>query len=241
MIKLCVNVDHVATVRQARLALEPDPLEAAILALKGGAAGITIHLREDRRHVNDSDLHRIRKSIKAKLNLEMAATAEIIKIALKELPDQVTLVPEKRQELTTEGGLDVAADENRLRGIIEEFKRVKIPVSLFIDPIKEQIEAAGRTGAESIEINTAAYSEATSPEEEKREAIKIKEAATLANSNGLKVYAGHGLNYKNTAMIATIPHIEELNIGHSIVARALMAGMETAVGEMLDILNGKSI
>lgn len=235
--KLCVNVDHVATIREARKITEPDPVEAALIALKYGAYGITIHLREDRRHIQDNDLRKMRKAVHAKLNLEMAATGEMIDIALDVSPDQITLVPEKRQEITTEGGLDAAAQESHIKTAVEAFRKKNIPVSLFIDPEPVQIEASARIGVDSIEINTAAYSECKTIDDEKTESLKIETGVLSARKNGLKVYAGHGLNYKNTRRIAMIPAIEELNIGHSIIARSIFVGMERAVLEMLKLLN----
>jgi len=234
--KLCVNVDHVATVREARKIHYPDPVEAALIALKGGAHGITIHLREDRRHIQDHDLKRLKKTVTAKLNLEMAATREIIDIALKIKPDQVTFVPEKREEVTTEGGLDVAGLRDIITECVGEITAAGIPVSLFIDADESQIEASRLTGAESIEINTGSYSECVHLSDEDKEFELIKQAASLASGKGLIVYAGHGLNYQNTRRITGVPEIEELNIGHSIVAHSIFVGMEQAVKEMLKIM-----
>jgi len=233
MAKLCVNVDHVATVRQARRIDYPDPLEAAIEAETAGACGITIHLREDRRHIQDRDVSRIKKAISTKLNLEMATADEIIDIALKTRPWQVTFVPERRQEITTEGGLDVTRRQKRMRSVIERFRKRRILVSLFIDPAPEQIRAAVSLGADAVEINTGQYSEAKTKKSLASELKKIKKAAALAEKLDITTHAGHGLNLKNVGPIAAIPNIEELNIGHSIVARALVVGMRGAVAEMM--------
>lgn len=233
MARLYVNVDHVATVRQARQTVEPDPLAAALLAELAGADGITIHLREDRRHIQDRDVARIRKEIKTKLNLEMAPTDEMVRIALETSPDQVSLVPEKREEITTEGGLDICSREKRLKGLKDRFKLAGISFSLFIDPDIEQINAAHRVEADSIEINTGLYSELKDASEIERELSKIRNAASHAAERGLRVFAGHGLNNENVSAIAVIPEIEELNIGHNIVARAIYIGMENSVKEMI--------
>jgi len=221
MIRLFVNVDHVATVREARKTIEPSPLKAALLAEKAGAQGITIHLREDRRHIQDDDVRVVQKGINTKLNLEMAPTQEMVDLALEIQPYQVSLVPEKRQEITTEGGLDVCSQE---RGIL---------FSLFIDPDLAQVEASQRIQADSIEINTGKYTELELPEEIDRELERIQKSAKRAAERGLKVFAGHGLNYENVMAIAAIAEIEELNIGHFIVGQAIYGGMETAVTEMI--------
>lgn len=233
MARLYVNVDHVATVRQARKTVEPDPLVAALLAERAGADGITIHLREDRRHIQDRDVARIRKEIKTKLNLEMAPTEEMVRIALKTSPDQVSLVPEKREEITTEGGLDVCSQEKRLKDLKDRFKLAGILFSLFIDPDIKQINAAHRVGADSVEINTGLYSELEDAGEIERELSEIRKAALHAAERGLRVFAGHGLTTENVSAIAVIPEIEELNIGHNIVARAIYQGMENSVKEMI--------
>ncbi|MEE9258685.1 MAG: pyridoxine 5'-phosphate synthase [Nitrospinaceae bacterium] len=233
MIRLYINVDHVATLRQARKTVEPDPLSAAYLALRAGAYGITIHLREDRRHIQDHDVQRIKNGIQAPLNLEMAPVEEMVNIALDTRPHQVSLVPEKRQEITTEGGLDVRSMEKELIEIKEKMKAQNILFSLFVDPDPAQIESAKRVGADSIEINTGAYSEASSVGEREKELEKIQRGAKLAAQSGLKVFAGHGLNTENVVDIAAVPEIEELNIGHSIVGRSVYVGMEQAVGEMI--------
>lgn len=244
MTKLAVNIDHVATVRQARRALEPDPLAAAVLCELAGADGITVHLRADRRHIRDSDVRRLRETVTTKLNVEMAATDEMIGVALQIRPDQVTLVPERPDELTTEGGLDVKALKGVVASALRKLREGRIRVSLFIDPDPEQIRMAGSLAADAIEINTAQYSEAslryveTADQAFQREHRKVAEAAELAASLNLRVLAGHGLTYRNVRPIAEIPLIEELNIGHNIVARATLVGMERAVREMLAILWG---
>ena len=239
MPKLCVNVDHVATIRQARGTNEPDPVAAALIAERAGAVGITIHLREDRRHIQDRDLSLIRQVVRGKLNLEMAPVDEMRGIALDTRPDQVTLVPERREEITTEGGLDVSGQMDRLAAIIDPVQAAKILVSLFIDPESHQIEAAHRLGADYIELNTAAYSEARNSEAVGREISALKKAADQAHALGLGVHAGHGLTFLNVEPIASLPHIEELNIGHSIVSHAVFTGFEAAVGEMVRLVEGR--
>lgn len=233
MAKLCVNVDHVATVRQARMIDAPDPLEAALIAEKAGAHGITIHLREDRRHIQDRDVARVKKSISTKLNLEMATAPDIIEIALKTRPWQVTFVPERRREITTEGGLDITRGQRKLKNAIKRFQEKKILVSLFIDPAEEQVNAALDLGADAIEINTGQYSEATTMRARSAELKKIRAAADMSRKLGIVTHAGHGLNLENVAPVAAMPEIEELNIGHSIISRAIMVGMREAVREMI--------
>ena len=237
MAKLCINVDHVATVREARKTTEPDPIAAAVLAELAGAHGITIHLREDRRHIQDRDLRIMREVVKTKLNLEMAATKEMINIALSVKPDQVTFVPEKRQEITTEGGLDVILQENYIRRAIKTFKKADIPVSIFIDPDLKQIRTAKKIGADCVEINTGKYSEAKTEKESDVEFEKVKDAVKFAYKSKFIVHAGHGLTYKNVKRISDLKEISELNIGHNIIARAVLVGMERAVREMLNIMN----
>lgn len=237
MALLCVNVDHIATIRQARRAHEPDPVVAAALAELAGASGITIHLREDRRHIQDRDLRLLREVVKTKLNLEMAATDEMVNIALAVKPDQVTLVPERREELTTEGGLDVENLRDRILKVVALLKEGHIHTSLFIDPDPAQIKASHRVGAEAVELHTGRYTEAKG-EAQVAELEKIIDAAKLAKRVGLKVYAGHGLDYRNVGRIGAIPDIEELNIGFSIVARAALVGMGQAVKEMLAAMGG---
>lgn len=236
MPRLSVNVDHIATIRQARRGVEPDPIAAAVIAELAGAAGIIMHLREDRRHIQDRDLRLARQTVRTKLNLEMAATEEMQKIALDVRPDIVTLVPEKREELTTEGGLEVFARVGALKDYVAKLQDAGIPVSLFIDPDEQQIAAAKKTGAVWVEIHTGAYANAGKEADRDREFAKIVEAAKLAASLGLRVGAGHGLNYVNTKAIAHIREVEELNIGHSIVSRASLVGMERAVRDMLDVI-----
>ncbi len=237
MPRLSVNVDHVATLRQARLAQEPDPVAAAVLAELGGAQGITIHLREDRRHIQERDLEILRRTVKTRLTLEMAAVEEIITIALRILPDMVTLVPEKRHELTTEGGLDVMAHEDDLKRVIARLHEGGIPVSLFVDPMPQQIEAAAKVGADTIEIHTGLYSDAASESQKDTEFRKVVAMSTLGGRMGLGVHAGHGLDYRNVARVAALPEISEISIGHSIVAHAVLVGFERAVREMVDIFH----
>lgn len=236
MIKLFVNVDHVATVRQARRHTEPDPVQAAVLAELGGADGITIHLREDRRHIQDRDVALLKATIKTPLNFELAATAEMVEIATDIGPFQATIVPERREEVTTEGGLQVASLKDEIRKTIEQLQQAGIFVSCFVDPDEEHIRAAQEVGADAIEINTGRYSEITRPEEREEELERIRQSAELASSLGLAVHAGHGLTYKNVGPIAQVPHIEELNIGHNIVARSIFVGMERAVREMVEAI-----
>ena len=236
MIRLGVNIDHVATVRQARRAAEPDPVAAAVLALLGGADGITVHLREDRRHIQDRDVRLLRQVVSNRLNLEMAAAEEIIAIARDIKPDEATLVPEKRQELTTEGGLDVIANQAAVRAAIAALHETGIAVSLFIDPDALQVDMAKVLGAEAIELQTAAYSEAKTPAQREVELEKLRSATAFAVERGLHVHMGHGLNYVNVQEIVRIKGVEELNIGHSIVSRALMVGMERSVREMKDAM-----
>lgn len=231
MIRLGVNIDHVATVRQARRGREPDPVAAAVLAELGGADGITVHLREDRRHIQDRDLHLLRETVATRLNLEMAAAEDIVAIAVKAKPDEATLVPEKRQELTTEGGLDVIATEAATRAAVERLKAVGIHVSLFIDPDLAQLDQAKRLGADAIEFQTASYSEAKGTAIA-AELAKLSRAAQHAAGLGLHIHMGHGLNYINVKPIVRIAGVEELNIGHAIVSRAVLIGMERAVREM---------
>jgi pyridoxine 5-phosphate synthase len=236
MAKLCVNIDHVATLREARKTFEPDPIKAAEICEKCGGAGITIHLREDRRHIQDRDLVALRKSVKTMLNLEMAATEEMVRIALEHHPDQVTLVPEKRQEVTTEGGLDVAGQEKRLRGVVEKLQSSGIPVSMFIDPDPAQIEASSRVGAQLVELHTGAYCEKEDEAGMERELRKLVEGAALAQRLGMIVNAGHGLRGDNVVPVAAIAGMHELNIGHHIISRAVIVGLEAAVREMLDLV-----
>lgn len=234
--KLGVNIDHVATLRQARRGNEPDPAVLALLALEAGCDGITLHLREDRRHVQDNDLKRLRNFVKTRLNLEMALSDEIINIALEVKPDQVTFVPEKREEITTEGGLDVLSGLSKLKDVIPRFQKQGIVVSLFIDPIQEQIQAASRSGAEFIEIHTGAFAEKFKTGSFEHELNQIHKAVHRAKNCGLRINAGHGLDCKNIVHIVPIKEIEEVNIGHSIVSRAVVVGMEEAVREIKKLL-----
>jgi len=234
--KLGLNVDHIATVRQARGGIEPDPVTAAALGELAGAEGITIHLREDRRHIQDRDLEILRRTVKTKLNLEMAATQEMVRIALKVKPEQVTLVPEKRQELTTEGGLDVVVHAKLITDAVKRLRDGGIVVSLFVDPNQEQVKAANKTGADCIEIHTGSYAEAVGWPAQERELEAIDTAIKLARKVGLTVNAGHGLNYVNIKPLAAIGGIEEYNIGHSIIARAMLVGLDRAVKDMVELI-----
>lgn len=244
MKRLSVNIDHVATLRQARLAAEPDPIFAAVLVELAGADGITVHLREDRRHIQDRDVRLLKEILHIHLNLEMAATDEMISIATSIKPNLVTLVPEKRQELTTEGGLDVLANKLELKKSVSQLKKAEILVSLFVDPLPEQIQAAKETGADFVELHTGVFCEIfnknpNSPELKNQLQLLI-EAAKLAKSLNLRVNAGHGLNYHNIWPLLQIGEIEEFSIGHSIIARAVLVGLTQAVKEMLAIIRGHS-
>lgn len=238
MTKLAINVDHVATLRQARGISEPDPVLAAGICELAGAAGIVVHLREDRRHIQDRDVRLLRQTVQTKLNLEMGAADEIIGIAMDIKPDLVTLVPEKRQELTTEGGLDVVGQQQYLSGVIERINGAGIPVSLFINPDSAQIEASTKVKATFVEIHTGRYSDAVSEEEETREFDLIARAVNEAHDAGLRVNAGHGLNYLNTARIAALEKVEELSIGHAVMTRAIFVGLDQAVREMRALIPG---
>jgi pyridoxine 5-phosphate synthase len=235
MIRLGVNVDHVATLRQARRGEVPDPVKAALLAEQAGAEGITVHLREDRRHIQERDVELLRAGVKTKLNLEMAVTPAMVVYAQRVRPDDACFVPEKREELTTEGGLDVVGHKTKIAEAVQRLQGNGIRVSLFIDPEKAQIETAREVGARGIEIHTGTYCNATGAAREKELAAVIA-GARLARSLGLEVHGGHGLNYENVSPIAHIPEIVELNIGHSIIARAVFAGIAQAVREMKEIL-----
>lgn len=235
--QLAINIDHVATLRNARGGAEPDPVEAARICEKAGAVGIVTHLREDRRHIRDNDVIQLRKTITTKLDLEMAATDEIIGIALDVGPDLVTLVPEKRQELTTEGGLDVVAQKTRLEDVIKSFHRKEIAVSLFIDPERSQVETSKHIGADMVELHTGEYANARSPEELHTQLERIRSMAKFGRSLGLTVNGGHGLDYRNVTAVARIGEIHELSIGHAVITRALIVGLEAAVKEMLHLVN----
>ena len=233
---LGVNIDHVATLRNARGGVEPDPVQAAEICEANGATSITVHLREDRRHIKDQDLKILTKIIKTNLNLEMAVTEEMQKIALSVKPHSVCLVPEKRQEVTTEGGLDVAEQLNKITNFIAPLTEAGIIVSLFIDPSEEQIRAAAKTGAQFVELHTGQYSMAYGTPDEQDEFEKLNEASRLAHALGLKVNAGHGLNYQNVHRMRQIIDLYELNIGHSIIARSLFTGLADAVKEMAQLV-----
>jgi pyridoxine 5-phosphate synthase len=243
-LRLGVNVDHVATLRQARYAgalgthnCEPDLVAAAAACERAGAEGITIHLRADRRHIQDEDVYQLRKSLKTKLNLEMGNTPEILEIALRIKPEDVCLVPENRQEVTTEGGLDAVSQASALEPTIRQLKEIGTRISLFIEPDAAQIDASVQLGAEVVELHTGAFANATG-EAQLAQLDRIRQAAAYAHQRGLQVNAGHGINYTNIALIRPIPYLEELNIGHSIVCRAVFVGLENAVAEMLAAMKG---
>lgn len=236
MARLGVNIDHVATIRQARGGVEPDPVTAAAIAELAGADGITIHLREDRRHIQDRDLRLLRQTVKSRLNLEMAATAEMVAIALETKPDMCTLVPEKRQELTTEGGLDVRLNLTEVSDAVRRLQDGGLVVSLFIDADPDQIKSASKSGADYIEIHTGTFADADDWQEEQEELRKIENAIRLARKLELGVNAGHGLNYLNIKKLTSIQGIEEFNIGHSIISRAVFVGLDRAVREMADLV-----
>lgn len=236
--KLGVNVDHVASLREARGGVQPDPVIAASLCELTGCDSIVVHLREDARHINEHDLRALRSSVKTRLNLEMSQAKEIVDIALDVSPDQVTLVPERRQELTTEGGLDVVSNADNIKKLVNLFGEKGIPVSLFIDPEPLQIKAAKKTGAKFIELHTGRYAQNNNEEEELLQLDSIISATKTALKLGLRVNAGHGLDYNNVGRVAKIEGVEELNIGHSIISRAVLVGLEKAVREMLALING---
>lgn len=234
--RLGVNIDHVATIREARGTIEPEPVLAASVAEFAGADGITIHLREDRRHIKDRDLKLLRRTVRTRLNLEMAPTQEMIKIALEVKPDMVTMVPEKRDELTTEGGLEVKLAKDDLSKYIHLLQEAEIAVSLFVDPDIDQVKAAHKTGADYIEIHTGRYAEARNRREEDREFVNLVNAVKMASKLKLGINAGHGLDYWNIKRLLKIEEIEEYNIGHSIVSRAVIVGMEKAVRDMVEVI-----
>ncbi len=239
MLTLGVNIDHIATIRQARRTVEPDPVGAAVLAELAGADGITVHLREDRRHIQDRDVRLLRQTVRTHLNLEMAPTEEMIAIALDIKPDYVTLVPEKREEVTTEGGIDIVANLERFTEVVQQLQGAGIPVSWFIDADEAQIEAAATTKAQFIELHTGKYAEALDETTRKAELQNLTIGTAKAISCGLRVNAGHGLTYWNVYAIACIPGMEELNIGHTIISRAVLIGMERAVREMKLAMKGE--
>ncbi|HEX2956576.1 MAG TPA: pyridoxine 5'-phosphate synthase [Chitinispirillaceae bacterium] len=236
MASLGVNIDHIATIRQARGGKDPDPVHAAVIAELAGATGITAHLREDRRHIQDRDIYMLKQVVKTHLNLEMAPTNEMTAIAVDVLPFMTTLVPEKREERTTEGGLSVREREKDLAKVIETLRNNNILVSLFIDPNINEIRAAHRVNATHVELHTGYYSNAANENSMLEELAKLKDAALAANKLGLRINAGHGLNYINVSAVAEINNIEELNIGHSIISRATLAGLDRAVRDMLSLI-----
>ncbi len=236
MIELGVNIDHVATLRQARRTYEPDPVWAAAEAELGGADGITVHLREDRRHINDRDVELLRQTVQCKLNLEMSLAADIVKIAVKTKPHQATIVPEKREEVTTEGGIDLIRDAGTITATVKRLKSAGVFVSAFIDPVEKQIDAAAKQGFDAIELHTGEYANARGAEVEKQLA-RLTKAAEMINQRGLRLHAGHGLNYRNVFPVAALPKMMELNIGHAIVSRAVFVGLREAVREMKQVLS----
>ena len=234
--RLGVNIDHVATLRQVRLSAYPDPLYAALIAEQNGADSITLHLREDRRHIQDHDVHRLRAALQTRMNLEIAATMEMVRLAGEVRPSDCCLVPERREELTTEGGLDVAGQMSRLGDCCRSLSESGVRVSLFVDPDRAQIEASAAVGAPVVELHTGAYAEA-SGERQAREFVRLVEAARLGSQLGLTVHAGHGLHYHNVLPVAAVPEIAELNIGHAIIARAVFSGLAAAVRDMKSLMN----
>ncbi len=236
MPELGVNIDHVATVRQARQTYEPDPVWAAALAELGGADGITLHLREDRRHITDRDLRVLRETVTVKLNLEMACDEDVLAIACRTKPDQATLVPERREEVTTEGGLDVAGQKERVGDAVARLRQAGVSVSLFLDPDPAQIEAAAALGADAVELHTGQYALAKGPAQQEELAI-IKQVGSQIRAAGMTLHAGHGLTYRNVIPVASVEDMHELNIGHSIVARAIMVGFQEAVSEMKGLVS----
>ncbi|WP_323640792.1 pyridoxine 5'-phosphate synthase [Pectobacterium polonicum] len=233
---LGVNIDHIATLRNARGTAYPDPVQAAFVAEQAGADGITVHLREDRRHITDRDVRILRETLQTRMNLEMAVTEEMLDIACEVKPHFCCLVPEKRQEVTTEGGLDVAGQQEKIDNAVAKLSQANILVSLFIDADKRQIDAAVASGAPYIEIHTGAYADAPDDEARQHEFKRIRDAATYAAAQGLKVNAGHGLTYHNVLPIAALPEMHELNIGHAIIGRAVMSGLKEAVAEMKSLM-----
>lgn len=241
MTVLCVNIDHVATLREARKISEPDPVTASLLCELAGAAGITLHVREDRRHAKERDLELLMKLCKTRVNLEMAATEDMLSVALQYKPHQVTLVPEKREEVTTEGGLDVAGNRERIKNIVKQLRDNGIRVSLFIEASDEQIAASSETEAEFVELHTGAYCNAIEEELINAELQKIVRGSAAARDLGLRINAGHGLNYRNVIPVSKIEGMEELNIGHSIISRSIYTGIENAVKQMIDLINAPAI
>jgi pyridoxine 5-phosphate synthase len=238
MTKLGVNIDHIATLREVRGGIEPEPVFAALICQQAGADSIVVHLRQDRRHIKERDLYILKEVVKTKLNLEMSIVPEIVEIACKVKPNQATLVPEKRQEITTEGGLDVVSNFKKIKPVLERLKKAGIEVSLFIDPVRIQIDAAKKVGAKMIELHTGRYAEAKNNKEQDKYFKELESATHYAKEKGLQVFAGHGLNYYNVSRIIKIKEIEELNIGYSIVCRAVIVGLEQAVRGMKALING---
>ncbi len=234
---LGVNIDHIATIRQARRGTEPDPVTAAVIAELAGADGITVHLREDRRHIQERDVRLLRQTIHTHLNLEMAATPEMMAIALDVKPDYITLVPERREEITTEGGLNVVAQGDRLAKFVNQLQGAGMPVSLFVDPDADQVKASAKTGAKFIELHTGTYANAKGDQQHQQELAVLAEAGALAIKLGLRLNAGHGLTYQNTRPVAQIAGMEELNIGHSIISRAVLVGLDRAIREMKALIS----
>lgn len=237
--RLAVNIDHVATLRQARGGQEPDPVTAAHIAERAGAEGVVCHLREDKRHVQEDDVWRLRQTIKTKLDLEMAAVPEIVQFAMEVVPDLATLVPERREELTTEGGLDVRAQRSIITSVVKRLHEKNILVSLFVDPIPDQVQAAKESGADMIEIHTGEYANARGEDEQHHHVERIRQIADLGKRLQLGVNAGHGLNYDNILPIVRIPYIDEVSIGHAIVTRAIFVGMERAIREMVRLMKAR--
>jgi pyridoxine 5-phosphate synthase len=236
MIELGVNIDHIATLRQARRTYEPDPVAAAVEAELGGADGITIHLREDRRHINDRDVQILRQTVQCKLNLEMSLVGEIVEIAIRTRPDQATIVPERREEITTEGGINLLADFDGVAGVVKRLKSAGTFVSAFIDPEDRQIDAAAKQGFDAIELHTGEYANVRGADVQKQ-IERLAHAAEKINRLGLRLHAGHGLNYRNVGPVASLPMMRELNIGHAIVSRAVFVGLREAVREMKRIVS----
>ncbi|MDP8255978.1 MAG: pyridoxine 5'-phosphate synthase [Candidatus Alcyoniella australis] len=236
MVRLNVNIDHVATLRQARQAQEPDPVAAALLCELAGADGITVHIRADRRHIQERDLEMLRRTLKTRLNVEMATEQDTIRLVMSIAPDQVTFVPERPDELTTEGGLDVMTHRDTLKNNIALFKEREVHVSLFVDPNLDQVKAAHMVGAQAVEINTGRYCESPPGPERERQLQEIVNSIKLAGKLGMGCHAGHGLDYRNLLPVAALAEIEEFNIGHAIIARAALVGMERAVREMIDAI-----
>lgn len=236
-LSLLINIDHVATLRNARGGTQPDIVAAARTCIRAGADGIVCHLREDRRHIRDEDVRRLRRELRTKLDLEMAATPEIIRIAIRTKPDLVTLVPERRRELTTEGGLDVAARLRRMKGVVARFHDAGIPVSLFVDPNHRQLDASRSAGADWVELHTGDYADARTVQVRAREFRRIRAAAVYGRTIGLGVNAGHGLDYKNVRRIAALGAIGEMSIGYAVIVRSMGVGLETAVREMVQVVH----